>query len=72
VAHKGFPKHQLLTSYIQNDMRCNLNDEMNAWQINTLTTYIKGLKIEFLIPNQPNTKRTYKVVGLLDSAEKFT
>lgn len=71
VAHKGFPKHQSLINYITNDMRCDPNSELDRYQFNTLLNYVKGLKIDFMIPNQPNTKRSYKVVGLLDTANKF-
>lgn len=39
--------------------------------LNLLSSYVKGLKVDFMIPKQPNTKRSYKVVGLLDSADKF-
>jgi len=52
-------------------MRCDLNSEMDNRSYNTLSNYVKGLKIDFMVPNQPNTKRSYKVVGLLDSANKF-
>lgn len=72
MAHKGFPKYQPLTSYISEDMRCNLNAEMDRRDINTLTSYVKGLKVDFLVPNQPNTKRSFKVVGLLGTASKYT
>lgn len=71
VAHKGFPKHQPLINYISNELGCDLNSPMDNWSFNTLSTYVKGLKIDFMVPNQPNTKRSYKVVGLLDTAAKF-
>ncbi|XP_025198780.1 protein argonaute-2-like [Melanaphis sacchari] len=71
VAHKGFPKHQPLIDYIANEMRCDLNSEMDNRNFNALSAYVKGLKIDFMVPNQPNTKRSYKVVGLLDTAFKF-
>lgn len=71
MAHKGFPKYQLLTAYISKEMNCPLDREMDQWNKNTLSNYVKGLKVDFMIPNQPNTKRTYKVAGLLESAERF-
>ncbi|VVC24908.1 Hypothetical protein CINCED_3A021441 [Cinara cedri] len=71
VAHKGFPKHQPLTSYINNELNCSLDTELDYRSLNTLASYVKGLKIDFMVPNQPNTKRSYKVVGLLESASKF-
>jgi len=71
VAHKGFPKFQLLTDFIAKDLNCNINVEMDQRSQNALSNYVKGLKIDFLVPNQPNTKRSYKVVGLLDTASRF-
>jgi len=72
VAHKGFPKHQPLISYITNDLHCDPKTEMDSQNINTLLNYVKGLKVEFMVPMQPNTKRLHKVVGIFDSASKFT
>lgn len=71
VAHKGFPKHQLLLDYIKNELNCDPKSEMDQRSFNALSTYVKGLKIDFIVPNQPNTKRSYKVVGLLDTASRF-
>jgi len=71
VAHKGFPKHQPLLDFIKNELNCNLNSEMDQRSFNALSAYVKGLKIDFMVPNQPNTKRSYKVVGLLDTASNF-
>ncbi|KAF0766388.1 protein argonaute-2-like [Aphis craccivora] len=71
VAYKGFPKQQPLISYITNDLQVNPNSEMDRKNINRLLNSVKGLKIEFMIPMQPNTKRVLKVVGILDSASKF-
>jgi hypothetical protein len=70
VAHKGFVKHQPLITYIKNELHCDLNSEMDHKNINKLLCYIKGLKVEFMIPKQIHTKRICKVVGLLDSASK--
>jgi len=70
VAHKGFAKHQPLITYIKSELRCDLNSEMDHKNINKLLCYIKGLKVEFMIPMQIHTKRIFKVVGLLDSASK--
>lgn len=72
MSNKGFPKHQPLTDYIANEMRCDLRVEMDNRSLNSLGTYVKGLKVDFIIPNQPNTKRSYKVAGLLDTAAKFS
>lgn len=71
VANKGFPKHQSLTQYITDELRHNLNAEMDNKSLNLLTAYVKGLKVDFEVPNMPNTKRCYKVVGVFDTAAKF-
>jgi len=71
VAHKGFPKYQQLINFITNEMNCDLTSEMDQRNYSTLANYVKGLKIDFMVPNQPNTKRSYKVVGLLDTASRF-
>nr|QEI10611.1 argonaute 2 X2 [Myzus persicae] len=71
VAHKGFPKHQPLIDFIAKELNCDINVEMDQRSYNALSNYVKGLKIDFMVPNQPNTKRSYKVVGLLDTASRF-
>ncbi|XP_050538341.1 protein argonaute-2-like isoform X4 [Daktulosphaira vitifoliae] len=71
VAHKGFPKYQKLTEYIYYDLKCNLNTEMDSRNLKNLASYVKGLKVDFLIPNQPNTRRSFKVNNLFDTAAKF-
>ncbi|CAH1731499.1 unnamed protein product [Aphis gossypii] len=72
VAYKEFPKKQPLISYITNDLQVNPNSEMDLKNIFKLLNYVKGLKVEFMIPMQPSTKRVFKVVDILDSASKFT
>jgi len=52
-------------------MRFNPHSEMDYRNMGVLLNYIKGLKVDFLVPNQPNTKRSYKVLGLLESAANF-
>lgn len=71
MAHKGFPKHQPLVNYITNELGCRLNVELDNKSLNTLGAYVKGLKVDFMVPNAPNTKRSFKVNGLLDTASKF-
>jgi eukaryotic translation initiation factor 2C len=71
VAHKGFPKCQPLINFITNELNCNINSELDQRAYSALSSYVKGLKIDFMVPNQPNTKRSYKVVGLLDNATRF-
>lgn len=71
MSYRRFPKNQLLTSYIENDLKCRLDTELDYGSKNKLSNYIKGLKVEYSIPNRPSSKRILKVAGLLDSAAKF-
>lgn len=71
VAHKGFPKHQSLLDYIKNELTADPKQPLDQRALNTLESYVKGLKVDFQIPNQPNTKRSFKVVNLLDTAANF-
>lgn len=71
MANKGFPKYQPLVEYIKSDLRCSLDSEMDRYGLSSLAAYVKGLKIDFMIPNVPITKRSYRVVGVFDCANKF-
>ncbi|XP_050530868.1 protein argonaute-2-like isoform X2 [Daktulosphaira vitifoliae] len=71
VAHKGFPKHQSIIEYIKNCLKCDLKADMDSKNLNILLCYLKGLKVDFQIPNQPNSKRSFKVIKLFESAAKF-
>jgi len=71
VTSKEFPKHQQLLDYIAVELNSDLNVEMNQKSIIKLANYIEGLKVVFKVPNLPNTKRVYRVNGLLSSALKF-
>lgn len=71
VVKTAFHKNQTLLQYIQDVMRCDVKSELQQSDLNKLSNYIVGLKIAFQIPKRPNTKRSYRVVGLLDSAENF-
>lgn len=44
---------------------------MDYRSLNNLSSYVKGLKVDFVIPNQPNTRRSFKVNNLFDTAVKF-
>ncbi|XP_031370648.1 protein argonaute-2 isoform X1 [Apis dorsata] len=67
VAHKGFPKSQSVIDLMKE--LCNVQDltpkdiERNLVNINK---FLKGLKIQYELPGQPTTKRTYRVNKLVD------
>lgn len=72
VAHKGFPKPENLIKVIR-DQNATIGDrvfdkELDNWQKESLQKYIGGLKVEYEIPNQPDSKRTYKVNRVLGSS----
>jgi len=71
VTNKICPKHQSLIDYIAVELNCDLNVEMDQKSIIKFANYVEGLKVRFEVPNQPNTKRSYKVKGLLSSALTF-
>jgi len=58
-------------AYIVDDLRCNLHSQLDSRSLDTLAKYVKGLKVSFMIPNQPHSKRSLKVNGLLDTADRF-
>lgn len=74
VAHKGFPTAQPVINLMKelctdprsrtplqslhpNDVRANSDK---------ITKFLKGLKVQYEIPGQSNTKRTYRVNGLAE------
>ncbi|XP_031771668.1 protein argonaute-2 isoform X2 [Apis florea] len=71
VAHKGFPKSQSVIDLMKE--LCNVQDltpkvvEQNLFNINK---FLKGLKIQYELPGQPTTKRTYRVNKLVNSARE--
>jgi len=58
-------------AYIADQLQCNPNSQLDNKSLDALTQYVKGIKVDFMIPNQPNTKRSFKVVGLLGTANNF-
>lgn len=71
VSYKRFLKYQSLIEYIEKNLGCDLNSEMDPGKFNILSNYVKGLKIDYVIPNERNSKRIFKANGLLESAAEF-
>lgn len=78
MAHKGFPQQR----HVMDAMIDVSSDPRARQQMDPLTQilnkrenvekYLKGLRVNFEIPNQPPTKRVYKVIGLSKpAAENF-
>ncbi|XP_076229026.1 protein argonaute-2-like [Nomia melanderi] len=76
VAHKGFPTPQSIIDLLKDLCKRYKNDQplrtiteddikRNA---DTINKFLKGLKIQYEIPGQPNSKRTYRVNELGVSA----
>ncbi|KAG7199076.1 hypothetical protein KM043_017975 [Ampulex compressa] len=82
VAHKAFPKCQsvidLMIELCENprdrrygggDSRpANLNLELVERNSEKIAKYLKGLKVQYMIPNIPTSKRTHRVNGLVECA----
>jgi len=45
---------------------------MSCSNIDTLHNYVKGLKIEFMVPNKPESKRRYTVYGVFKTTETYS
>nr|AIY24303.1 Argonaute 2 [Laodelphax striatellus] len=79
VAHKGFPMGERLLETLCRYQKCSFNDLRNLKRLdsyvqNDFEKYIKGLKVEYQIPNRTDTKRTYKVNKLMKNSveQRFT
>lgn len=72
VAHKGFPApNQLLEIVLQLTRDKNaLAQRLSPDIVREFGKYLKGLKVEYEITNQPHTKRTFKFVKVKDSCDK--
>ncbi|KAG8228778.1 Argonaute-2 [Ladona fulva] len=68
VAHKGFPKKQKCLDVLKE--LCGRMDNLDRRDQIRIEKYLKGLKVEYEIPSFPNSKRTYKVNGLRQPANK--
>ncbi|XP_072745126.1 protein argonaute-3 [Anoplolepis gracilipes] len=67
VSHKGFPTSQPVTCLMAELTRARdpTPEEVNKrWNREKIEKYLKGLKVIYQIPNQPRTKRTYRLNGL--------
>lgn len=76
VAHKGFPEPKPLLE-IMLDMKakyCRYNDPrpdlqqlakqgLGRNELEDFNKFIRGLKVSYMIPNQPNTRRVWKMNG---------
>ncbi|XP_078039817.1 argonaute 2 [Augochlora pura] len=78
VAHKGFPTPQSIIDLMK-ELCKHPRDEYPLENItpadvnrngDKITKYLKGLKIQYEIPRQSNSKRTYRVNGLVECPRK--
>ncbi|KAK1126616.1 hypothetical protein K0M31_004243 [Melipona bicolor] len=75
VAHKGFPTEQpvinLMKEFCKNPKSNVLPEIITAADVRRneekITKFLKGLKVQYELPGQPTTKRTYPVNGLVAS-----
>lgn len=72
MTHKKFLKTQPVIDYIKNELGCDINEPLSSEKKEALLSFILGLKVNYMIPNQPNSKRIHKIVGLFDTATNFS
>ncbi|XP_071857874.1 protein argonaute-2-like [Bombus fervidus] len=82
VAHKGFPKEQsvidLMKELCQNPKAGAVMEHLTASDVkynqDKITKFLKGLKVQYELQDQPSSKRVYVINGLVDCARenKFT
>ncbi|XP_049838936.1 protein argonaute-2-like [Schistocerca gregaria] len=73
VAHKGFPAPKDVKSIMEEVLgsqysRFDPDRELNKEQEADLSAFLKGLKVEYKLPNQSASKRTYRVNSAKSSA----
>lgn len=56
--------HEPLVTYISNTLKCNLTSKMDEISKFKLSNYTNGLKITYMIPDQPHTLREFKLIGI--------
>ncbi|XP_076662245.1 argonaute 2 [Halictus rubicundus] len=78
IAHKGFPTPQSIIDLMK-ELCKQPRDEAPLQNItpnhvsrneDKITKFLKGLKVQYEIPGQPHSKRTYRVNGLAECARK--
>nr|WDW26278.1 AGO-2 [Amrasca biguttula biguttula] len=84
VAHKGFPEPKNLLDVMLDikgkggyrdaprpDIGTLQQQGLKDYEKEDFAKYIRGLKVEYMIPNQPNTRRVFKVNGVRDLCSKY-
>lgn len=72
VAHKGFPKAQNVVDAM-NEI-CGSpreGNELHYTQKEDFMRFIRGLKVEYMLPNNPSSKRTYRVNNIAECPAKL-
>nr|CAD7397522.1 unnamed protein product [Timema cristinae] len=75
VAHKGFPVAQNVVSLMAELCKCSQQDltrNLRPYNQEDINKYLKGLKVDYVLPNQPSSKRCYRVNKLVGAANKTT
>ncbi|KAJ9582416.1 hypothetical protein L9F63_003269, partial [Diploptera punctata] len=77
VAHKAFPKAQNVLDAIWDVCHLKSDDqltrELDRYALEDFLSFIKGLKVEYKLPNMPQFKRVYRVnnIGLSAAKQRF-
>ncbi|XP_015438406.1 PREDICTED: protein argonaute-2 [Dufourea novaeangliae] len=78
VAHKGFPTPQSVINLIKDlckpprsyEPLVNVTARDIQYNSEKITKFLKGLKVQYKIPGQESSKRTYRVNGLVECPRK--
>jgi eukaryotic translation initiation factor 2C len=69
VAHKGFPAARNAVDIIMDICKLggpeDLHRELSVWQKADFLAYIRGLKIEYMLPNVSSNKKYVRTHGIL-------
>nr|QVD39219.1 Argonaute 2 [Schistocerca gregaria] len=75
VAHKGFPADKNVSEIMaevvgSRNATFNPDVELNRDQVADLTAFLRGLKVEYKLPDQTTSKRVYRVNSAVLSARR--
>ncbi|KAJ9582418.1 hypothetical protein L9F63_003271, partial [Diploptera punctata] len=73
VVHKAFPSPKSVIEILCEILHLDIQDlqrELTEWEKHDFANYIKGLKVEYMLPNIPSSKRAYRVNTIVESASR--
>ncbi|GFG40952.1 hypothetical protein Cfor_04697, partial [Coptotermes formosanus] len=70
-AHKGFPREQNVVDAINEICRTQDGNELTCRQKEDFLQFIRDLKVDYMVPDNPSSKRTYRVNGIAECPAKL-